>query len=144
MALQNITETIDGDTYFASQLAPLKAVKLMAKVLKTLGPAAKALGASSGISLADLKNMAKDMGGEDAEGEKTKEALGLIASMCAEINENDVESLIESALTSGSVRKNGQVIDNLDVHFDNPMTMLKVVVMVLKVNFKNFFQRSGI
>jgi len=133
--LTNKTKVIDGSTFFASQLPPLQSMKLFAVVAKTLGPALK------GMGKADLKGLVDQVKTKDDV--DLESAMVIVSEIAEGLDENRLETLVKKCLISDSVKKDGKAIINIDAEFEDPITVLKAVVFVLEVNFKNFLGKLG-
>lgn len=131
MAAKHETREIDGNTYFTAQLPPLKSVVLGSQVIALLAPGLKNL---RGSSFAELKDKAGEV--------DFSQGLELIAGLGEKLDGDKFGKLIEKCII-GNVTKDGKQIKNIDIAFDNPMTMLKVLVFMLEINFKNFISGSA-
>lgn len=127
MSINQETREIDGDTYFTAQIRPLASVVLGAQVIALLAPGLKNL---KGMSFSDVKSKAADV--------DFSQGLELISGLGEKLDGEKLGELIEKCLV-GHVHKNGKPISNLDVAFDSPVTMIKVLVFMLEINYKNFF-----
>lgn len=135
MAAKTVNREIDGVPYCVIQLTPMKAIRLFTKVSKTLGPALKGMGKADLKGISDTVRSKEDVNMEDA--------LGVLAGITEGLDEDKIDDLILSCLISDNVRQDGKPIANMDASFDNPMTILKVVILVLEVNFKDFLGGLG-
>lgn len=127
MSVKQATREIDGDTYFTAQLDPLTSVVLGAQVIALLAPGLKNL---KGMSFKDVKSKAADV--------DFSQGLELIAGLGEKLDGDKLGKLIEKCLI-GNVQKNGKQIRNLTMDFESPVTMLKVLMFMLEINYKNFF-----
>ena len=136
MALKTKLKEIDGKEYFVSQLPPLKSIRLFTKVAKTLGPALKGLGKSDIQGIAKTVKSKKDVDLESS--------MEMIAGLTEGLDEDRVEDLIQTCVFNNDyVKQNGKIIVNDCAQFDSPLTILKVVLLVLEVNFKDFLPGLG-
>ena len=131
MSAKQATREIDNDTYFTAQLDPLTSVVLGAQVIALLAPGLKNL---KGMSFADVKSQAADV--------DFSQGLELIAGLGEKLDGDKLGKLIEKCII-GKVTKNGKQIRNLTMDFDSPVTMLKVLMFMLEINYKNFFNASA-
>lgn len=136
MALKTKTKEIDGKAYFVTQLPPLKAIRLFTKVAKALGPALKGLGKT------DIQGIAKTV--RSKEDVNLESSMEMLAGLTEGLDEDRVDDLIQSCVfNSDYVKQDGKMITNDLAQFDSPLTILKVVVLVLEVNFKDFLGSLG-
>lgn len=127
MSINQATREIDGDKYFTAQIRPLASVVLGAQVIALLAPGLKNL---KGMSFSDVKSKAADV--------DFSQGLELISGLGEKLDGEKLGELIEKCLV-GHVSKNGKPISNLDMAFDSPVTMIKVLMFMLEINYKNFF-----
>jgi hypothetical protein len=127
MSINQETREIDGDKYFTAQIRPLASVVLGAQVIALLAPGLKNL---KGMSFKDVKSKAKDV--------DFSQGLALISGLGEKLDGEKLGDLIEKCLV-GNVHKNGKAISNIDMAFDSPVTMIKVLMFMLEINYKNFF-----
>ena len=111
MACKTETKKIDGNTYFCAQLPVSGSLDLGFRLAPHVIP----------IMNAGESNILEAIG-KVLMGLKGGEGLALIKE-CIE----------------GNVQQDGQLINNIDIAFDSPMTALKVASFMIKLNYMDFF-----
>lgn len=127
--IETFEKQIGNSVYMVTQLPARRALKLQAKLLKLLGPAA------SEIFLA----AAKDIDNADR---SIPKAISLLVS---ELDDKTFDSFIMEMLVG--VRKDGMELNEktADLEFAGKLNELFLVIQyVLEVNFGDFFQEGGI
>lgn len=131
------TKAIDGITLTVQQLPAMRALKLMHRLARSVGPAM--LRALSGV---DLGTAQASPGGLMSRVKLDDVATGLQSALAA-FSEADLEALVKELFETTMVDRGGQTMPLLPV-FDDvfqgaPLTILKAVRFALEVNFGNFF-----
>jgi hypothetical protein len=119
MACKVETRQIEGSNYVVTQMPPLAALRMQAKLLKMLAP---------GLGKLDMK---ADM--------KSEDMVGVFGAIVANMNEDEAVATVVELCKCAA--KDGTKITNFDIAFsDCPVgTPLKVAAFVLEVNYKDFF-----
>lgn len=120
---------INGSTYSVTQLPARRALRLQAKLVKLLGPAASAIFVASG----DL----------DTADQAIPKA---VASLASQLDDKNFDQLVLELL-QGQARINGKEITEhvLDMEFAGKLNELFLLLgFVLEVNFGDFFREGGI
>ena len=132
MARAQKEKTIDGLTFTVQQLPAMRALKLMHKLAKTIGPA-----------------MLKALSGAPSTGAPIKvgninvaELADGVALLFDRLSEADVESIMRELFETTMVTENGQTFQLMPV-FDNVLagkmsTLFKAVQFALEVNYRDF------
>lgn len=122
-------KVINGSSYSVTQLPARRALRLQAKLMKLLGPAASTIFVASG----DL----------DTADQAIPKAVSALA---AQLDDKTFDQLILELL-QGQARKNGKEITEnvLDMEFSGNLNELYLLlIFVLEVNFGDFFREGGI
>jgi hypothetical protein len=126
------SQEIDGITFHVQQLPAMRAMKLMHKLVKAVGPAMlKALGEDPAAAKAGLASM-------------NVSALAEGASILFEnFSDADLEALIRTLFETAFVTVDGQKMQLMPVFDDKlsgrPGTVLKGLKFALEVNYSDFF-----
>ena len=112
MACKTEIKKIDGASYFCSQLPPSQSLALGFRLAPHIIPLMSA--------------------GED-------NPMAAIGGVLMGLKDGEGLALIKECI-EGNVQKDGTLITNIDVAFDNPMTTLKVATFMIKLNFMDFFK----
>jgi hypothetical protein len=136
--MKTIARKIDELDVLVIKLPSLNSIRLFGKLSRTVGPILKGMGQSD---VSKLQGLFKP------DQEKTElsleSGLDFLAGMLEGVHEDRVEDLIKSCLISDYVKVNGRPISDINLTFENPITVLKVVLMVLEVNYKDFLSQAG-
>lgn len=127
--IETFEKQINNSTYMVTQLPARRALKLQAKLLKLLGPAA------SEIFIA----AAKDIYSADS---AIPQAIRLLVN---ELDDKTFDTFVMEMLQG--VRKDGMELNEktVDLEFAGKLNELFLVLQyVLEVNFGDFFQEGGI
>lgn len=127
------SKTIDGLTFTVGQLPAMRAVKLMHRLARAVGPAMlKSLAGANVASVKDIANLDLNLG----------DAADGVAMMFDKFTENDLEALIRELFETATVVHNGNTVPLMPV-FDHVMqgragTVMKAVKFALEVNYQDF------
>lgn len=127
--IETFEKQINNSTYMVTQLPARRALKLQAKLLKLLGPAA------SQIFIAAANNL---LTADDA----IPKAITLLVN---ELDDKTFDTFIMELLQG--VRKDGMELNEktVDLEFAGSLNELFLVIQyILEVNFGDFFQEGGI
>lgn len=120
---------LNGSTYLVTEMTARKALRMQARLLKLLGPAASA------IFLAAANDV-----------DKADNAIPMaITHLVDQLDDRTFESLVMDLMQG--VRKNGMELtpEIIDLEFAGDLnTLFLVLKFILEVNFSSFFAQGGI
>ncbi len=134
MSCKTETKTIDSVEYSVIQFPPLRAIKILHRLMRYAAPALKQLKTMDAAKLTSIR--------DDTIQAMSTQNLGMIlegfAVLVESISEAELEKLFSQLLST--VRVDGKEIgNNIDsVFMGNLSAMLQVAILVLKVNYANF------
>ncbi len=120
---------INGSTYSVTQMTAIKALKMQARLLKLLGPAASVIFVAA----------ANDVNAADSA------IPNAILQLVNQLDEKTFEALVLDLLVG--VRKDGMELNKnlIDMEFSGNLNCLYLVLQfILEVNYADFFQEGGI
>lgn len=131
---------VGGVSYLINPMNPLKANRIMVKLVKLLGPTIANL--LMHLIKGEKKNIKEAIDadlGDFTKGNLDDVVKGII-DLTARLDEDDVERMILQLLEPKFVIPDGKKYVNMETHFSEfgLFHMYKVVFEVLKVNFQDF------
>ncbi len=136
--LKEETKEINGRVFQVKQMVPTHAIKMQAKLLSVITPLAEVF-ESSEVKLSDLSK------GDDVDPRIALKAIGSIMEACGE--EKITNLLFELVKCAKLQNEQGTFYPVVDIdeqlHGFDTLSIAKVAMFVLTVNFKNFFPSQG-
>lgn len=134
--IETLETEINGATYSVTQMTARKALRMQARLLKLLGPAA------SVIIVAASKKKSDD--GEISDDADNAIPLA-VTHLVDQLDEKNFDALVLDLLVG--VRKNNMELTPqiIDIEFSGDLNSLFLLLkFVLEVNFSDFFEAGGI
>ena len=122
-----IRKKIDGETYVFTYLSPRRSLTLLTEITKLIGPA--------------IGSMC-----DNGEIEEDKVSMGEAARLlCNNMNDNNIQSMINTLLSQVTHEGVGDVLKSFDVIFTGKIKHLfKVILASLEVQYADFFDGKGV
>ncbi len=137
MGLETKDRTIGDTTYYVTQMPSSRARKLLVRLFKIIGPTIGAL--TEGSTAGKISEI------------KVKVICDVLASVAANMGDDDLEFFVREILTGGFVKyatASGQPTMSLEVaeiHFvGKTHDLLRLIGFALEVNFGGFFGEAGL
>jgi hypothetical protein len=132
------TKTIGGRDYTVSQLPAMKAVKVLHRIGKALGPALARAFAALGGKNAGANLLEIDLSGIDA-GEFAEAIAGLFRDLPEAELEKLIRDLLETCTVTDEEGKTGLLMKTFDVSMQGRMQdLFALLAFAFEVNFGNF------